>query len=103
MVAKPSSSNVHAPNSGREPISDDDLIRGFVLALGAGGRKTRTLFISIRSLSELRPKSWSIQPGRHGPHPHPPLAYLTPPEGQQTRYCLHSLQELESLLWLVCS
>ena len=56
MVSKTSSSDVSAPNSGREPISDDDLIRGFVLALGAGGRKARTLFIyedSIRSLSEF--------------------------------------------------
>ena len=56
MVSKTSSSNVNAPNSGRELISDDDLIRSFVLALGAGGRKSRTLFIyedSIRRLSEF--------------------------------------------------
>ena len=56
MVSGTSSSDVNAPNAGREPISDDDLIRGFVLALGAGGRKARTLFIyedSIRSLSEF--------------------------------------------------
>ena len=56
MVAKPSSSDVNAPNSGRGLISDDDLIRGFIMALGAGGRKSRTLFIyedSIRSLSDF--------------------------------------------------
>ncbi len=56
MVAKPSSSDVNAPNSGRGIISDDDLIRGFIMALGAGGRKSRTLFIyedSIRSLSDF--------------------------------------------------
>ena len=56
MSAKTSSSDLNASNSDREPISDDDLIRGFVLALGAGGRKARTLFIyedSIRSLSDF--------------------------------------------------
>ena len=56
MVAKPSSSDVNAPNSDRGLISDDDLIRGFIMALGAGGRKSRTLFIyedSIRSLSDF--------------------------------------------------
>ena len=35
MVSETSRSDVSAPNSGHEPISDDDLIRGFVLALGA--------------------------------------------------------------------
>ena len=35
MVSKSSSSDVSAPNAIREPISDDDLIRGFLLALGA--------------------------------------------------------------------
>ncbi len=56
MVAKRSSSDVYAPNSNRESISDDDLIRGFVRALGAGGRKSGTLFIyedSIRALSKF--------------------------------------------------
>ena len=56
MVSKSSSSDVSAPNYGPEPISDDDLIRGFILALGAGGRKSRTLFIyedSIRKLSDF--------------------------------------------------
>ena len=54
MVSKTSSSDVNAPNYGREPISDEDLIRGFILALGAGGRKQKTLTIyedSIRMLS----------------------------------------------------
>ena len=54
MVTKRSSSDVSAPNYTREPISDEDLIRGFILALGAGGRKAKTLTIyedSIRMLS----------------------------------------------------
>ncbi len=54
MVSKSSSPDVSATNYGPEPISDHDLIRGFILALGAGGRKSRTLFIyedSIRKLS----------------------------------------------------
>ena len=56
MAIKSSSSDVSAPNSDLKPISDDDLIRGFILALGAGGRKARTLFIyedSIRKFSDF--------------------------------------------------
>ena len=56
MISKTSSSDVNAPNLNREPISDDDLIRGFILALGAGGRKEKTLYIyeeSIRMLSDF--------------------------------------------------
>ena len=56
MAFKSSSSDVSAPNYSSEPLSDDDLIRGFTLALGAGGRKPRTLFIyedSIRKLSDF--------------------------------------------------
>ena len=56
MVSKASSSDVSAPNFNREPMSDEDLIRGFILALGAGGRKAKTLTIyydSIRMLSDF--------------------------------------------------
>ena len=56
MASKSSSSDVSAPNYSSEALSDDDLIRGFTLALGAGGRKPRTLFIyedSIRKLSDF--------------------------------------------------
>ena len=56
MVSKSSSSDVSAPNLNREPISDEDVIRGFILALGAGGRKQKTLTIyedSIRMLSDF--------------------------------------------------
>ena len=35
MVSKTSSSDISAPNFGREPISDEDIIRGFILDLGA--------------------------------------------------------------------
>ena len=45
MATKTSGSDVSAPKSNRKPISYDDLIRGVVLALGAGGRKARTLVI----------------------------------------------------------
>ena len=41
MASKSSSSDVRAPNYSSEPLSDDDLIRGFTLALGAGGRKKK--------------------------------------------------------------
>ena len=50
MVSKTSSSDVSAPNFNHEPISDDDLIRGFLLALGAGGRKEKTLHIYQKSI-----------------------------------------------------
>ena len=56
MASKSSISDVSASNYSPEPLSDDDLIRGFTLALGAGGRKPRTLFIyedSIRKLSDF--------------------------------------------------
>ena len=42
MISKTSSSDVNAPNNHAEPISDEDLTRGFILALGAGGRKQKT-------------------------------------------------------------
>ena len=64
MAAKRSSPHVYAPkfnvglteNRSPEPISDDDLIRGFKLSLGASGRAEKTLDIyekSIRMLSEF--------------------------------------------------
>jgi len=53
MVSGVSSSNVSAPNFTREPISDEDLIRGFLLALGAGGRKEKTLHIYEESIQML--------------------------------------------------
>jgi len=54
VVSKSSRSDITTPNFKREQVSDEDVIRGFILALGAGGRKQRTLTIyedSIRMLS----------------------------------------------------
>ena len=45
MVSSMSGSDVNAPNFNREIISDNDLLRGFILALGAGRRKQKTLTI----------------------------------------------------------
>ena len=56
MVSGTSSSDVCAPNVERGPISYEDLLRGVVLALRAGGRKEKTLLIyedSIRMFSEF--------------------------------------------------
>ena len=56
MVSRTSSSDIYAPVVERGPISDDDLLRSFLLALGAGGRKEKTLLnyeASIRMLSEF--------------------------------------------------
>ena len=56
MVSRSSSSNVCAPNLTGASGPDEDLIRGFILALGAGGRKQKTLTIhrdSIRKLSDF--------------------------------------------------
>ena len=50
MASKSSSSNVSASNYSSEPLSDDDLIRGFTLTLGAGGRKEK-LSISMKKAS----------------------------------------------------
>ena len=43
MVSRTSSSDIYAPVVERGPISDDDLLLSFLLALGAGGRKEKTL------------------------------------------------------------
>ena len=54
MVKSRPSSHVYVPNYQSEAISDDDLIRGFLLDLGASGRSPKTLFIygdSVRRLS----------------------------------------------------
>ena len=56
MLSRMPSSHVNAPNFIREPISDDDLLRGFILALGARGRKQKTLTIYediMRMLSDF--------------------------------------------------
>ena len=56
MASKTSSSDKSVANSDPQPISDEDLIRGFLLALGAGGRREKTLLIyekSIRMLSDF--------------------------------------------------
>ena len=56
MVSRLSSSDVNAPNKRGESISDEDLLRGFILALGASGRKPKTLTIykdSIQMLSDF--------------------------------------------------
>ena len=56
MPARATSSHVSAPNSALGTISDEDLLRGFLLSLGASGRreKTQTTYEeSIRMLSEF--------------------------------------------------
>ena len=56
MVSKRSRSDISAPNVHGKPITDVELIRGFILALGAGGRKEKTLYIyeeGIRMLSDF--------------------------------------------------
>ena len=57
MVSRTSSSDVSAPNFRLAPISDEDLIRGFLLALGAGGRKEKTLQIYEKSINMCRPSA----------------------------------------------
>ena len=59
MPTKSSKSHVSASNSRPEPISDEDLIRGFLLDLGASGRATRTLVIygdAVKRLSTFARK-----------------------------------------------
>ncbi len=45
MVKTRPSSHVSVPKYQAEPISDEDLIRGFLLDLGASGRSPKTLYI----------------------------------------------------------
>ena len=55
-MAKHLDTPISAPDSNLEWRSDEELVRGFLLALGAGGRKQRTLQIyedSIRRLSDF--------------------------------------------------
>ena len=55
-MAKPFRATVFSPNSDVGCKTDEELVRGFLLALGAGGRKQRTLDIyeeSIRMLSDF--------------------------------------------------
>ncbi len=47
------SSHVYVPNYQKEPISDEDLTRGFLLDLGASGRSPKTLFIYGDSVKRL--------------------------------------------------
>ena len=42
-MSKPIRAPVFAPNSKFECKTDEELVRGFLLALGAGGRKQSTL------------------------------------------------------------
>ena len=53
MVKTRLSSHVSVPNYQSEPISDDDLIRGFLLDLGASGRSSKTTFIEGDSVKRL--------------------------------------------------
>ena len=56
MAVKAASSHKSASNYALDPISDEQLIRGFILSLGASGRKAKTLHIyeeSVRKLSQF--------------------------------------------------
>jgi len=53
MVKTRPSSHVPVPNYHEEPISDDDLVRGFLLDLGASGRSEKTIFIYGDSVKRL--------------------------------------------------
>ncbi len=49
-------SHLSAPNVQPEPISDEDLIRSFLLALGSSGKREKTLTIygeSVKMLSNF--------------------------------------------------
>jgi site-specific recombinase XerD len=50
---KPFRASVFAPNSDRECKADEEIVRGFLLALGAGGRKERTLQLYEESIVML--------------------------------------------------
>ncbi len=56
MVSKTSSSDKSAANSETEPASNEELIRGFLLALGDGGRRGKPSS-SMRGASVCSPTS----------------------------------------------
>ena len=45
VTTRSSNADINAPDFNGEPISDEDLFLGFILALVAGGRKAKTLKI----------------------------------------------------------
>ena len=49
------------PNFKREPMSDGNVIRGFILALGAGGRKQKTLTIYEDSIKMISVFAWDLR------------------------------------------
>ncbi len=53
MAKQVSRSHVYALNFSKEPISDHDLIRGFLLDLGASGRAARTAEIYGDAIARL--------------------------------------------------
>ena len=55
MAKQVSRPHVYAPNSSKEPISGHDLIRGFLLDLGASGRAARTVEKPTETMTTYRP------------------------------------------------
>ncbi len=82
MYTESSKSHVSAPNFNREPISDHDLIRGFELALGASGRRDKTLEVYTDSIKAL--SAFARQEGL------PPLAAINV---EHVRFWLMSLHK----------
>ena len=84
MVSKRSSSDISAPNFPGKAITDDNLIRGFILALGAGGRKEK-LSISMKEASgcfRTSPREpWAPRSGYDGPKCYPSLVDQPSSEG----------------------
>ena len=82
MSTQMSSSDVSAPNYHPEPISDEDLIRGFELSLGASGRRDKTLQVYTDSIKAL--SNYAREEGL------PPLAAMN---REHVRYWLTSLHK----------
>jgi hypothetical protein len=79
MTNNSSRSHVSVPNFGLEPISDEDLIRGFLLDLGTSGRSEKTIFIygdSAPSALGVRPEYGLPAAGDDDAGTCPALAYL---------------------------
>ena len=71
MATKSSRSHTSVPNSAAEPISDEDLIRGFLLDLRASGRAARTAEIYGASIKRL--SSFAREMGFPPLSPNPPI------------------------------
>lgn len=81
MKTKNTSSHVSAPNVTSGLIADEQLLKGFLLAMGASGRKPKTLIVYEESIGKLSAFGKGMG--------FPPLVAMTPEHVRHWLMCLH--------------